>query len=180
MTFAEVKDILAAFQSVATVVSFAVAGWWVYSRYIHEQGGYPKINFSADIKLIGKQGDKWVVEVIAAIENSGRAQLKLNECFFFLDFLKADDALEKCERWSNQLCFKEDIRKQSFFHKGVKFYFVDPGTTAKYSHVTIVDVDVTFLLLHCYFKYSDDRHYFHGAEKTINLNVEAKKASITA
>jgi hypothetical protein len=53
MSIEDWKNLAAAAQSVATIISFGVGGLWVYRRYIRQQEKYPNIEFSADVQFIG-------------------------------------------------------------------------------------------------------------------------------
>src|SRR5688500_17146592 len=90
----QLKNLMAALQSLATVVSFIVGGIWVYRRYIRQQEKYPNIEFSADINFIGEQADWWIVELIGVIENKGKAQHKMEEFNFDLNALYSKDQID--------------------------------------------------------------------------------------
>lgn len=73
MTLHDLKSLAATFQSVATGVSFAVIGIWVWLRFLRQQERYPNVEFSADVNFIGLQGEWWIVELVAILENKGKA-----------------------------------------------------------------------------------------------------------
>jgi hypothetical protein len=69
--------------AVVTSIPIIVGGVWVYWKFVLQQERYPNINLSADITLVGIQGYFKIIELIALIENKGKAQHKINSdnCF---------------------------------------------------------------------------------------------------
>lgn len=65
------------------------------------------------------------------------------------------------------------VAKGAFLPADKKFFFVDPGTKAKYSYVAGVREDVQFLILHCDFDYIGRGQTAHSAEKTIRVKGQA-------
>lgn len=179
-TIEEIKNLAAAFQSVATVVSFIVGGIWVYSKYIRQQERYPNIEFSADVQFIGKQDDYWIVELIATVENKGKAQHRMEEFLFDLNALPKSAKVQTSEKWGNQVDFPVSVAQGSFLPKQYKFFFIDPGVKAKYSYLSRVPTSASFVVLHSWFKYGDDRKYSHTAERTVAVPQEILVASTPA
>jgi hypothetical protein len=163
------KDLIAAVQSAVTTLSIIVGGIWVYLKYIRQQERYPNIEFSADLNFIGKQGDWWIVEIIARIENKGKAQHRMNEFAFELDGIYANDSIEINERWRNQVDFRHSLAKGSFLPANLKYFFIDPGVNSTYSFIVRVPSETTFLILHCWFSYTGRNRTGHVAEKTVKV-----------
>lgn len=156
--------------AVITSLSIIIAGIWAYRRFIVQQERYPHLNFSADINIIGKQNNEWVVELIACIENKGKVPHKMRNFDFNLNAIYKTDTLKNLDKWGGQVDFEHPITKGSFLPQHMSFFFVDPGTEAKYSFITKIPDKASFAILHCQFDYSDLRRYGHAAEKTIQLN----------
>lgn len=169
MALEQWKNLAAAIQSIATALSFIVAGYWVYLRYIRQQENFPNIEFSADVNLIGEQGNWYIVELIGIVENKGKVQHKMEEFEFDLNAINSQDAIDVSDDWGGQVNFPNLVVKGSFLPRRFKFFFIDPGIRAKYSYVARVNKDATFLIFHCWFKYVDGRHLGHTAEKTISI-----------
>lgn len=168
-------NIASILQSIVTAGALVVGGIWTYLKFIRQQEKYPNIEFLADINLIGKQDDHWIAEIIATIENKGKAQHKMSNFEFDLNALFSNDKVELTEKWGNQVNFPHRIAEGSFIPPDLDFFFIDPGTKAKYSHITRVPNDVTFAILHCWFTYSDERSYSHTAEKTLKIPISKSK-----
>ncbi len=173
------KNIADILKSIATVISFIVGGIWVYLRFIRQQEKYPNIDFTADINVVGQQGGFWIVELIAFIENKGKAQHKMEEFNFDLFSISSEEVIETNERWGGQVDFKTLIVKGSFLPERFNFFFVDPGTSAKYSFIAKVPSSASFLILHSNFKYSNRNNYGHTAERTIKLSMEELEQNLT-
>jgi hypothetical protein len=166
------KNLAAAAQSVATIASFIVGGVWVYRKYIRQQEGYPNIEFSADIRLIGVQDGYWIAEIVAIVENKGNAQHRMEDFSFELCGIRRNEPVHIDERWRNQVDFPVPIAKGSFLPKNLRFFFIDPGVTATYSYVARIPVSVSFAIVHCQFPYADNRQFLHVAERTVCVHRE--------
>lgn len=169
MSLTEFKDWTDILTSTLTSLSILIGGGWVFYRFILQQERYPNINFTTDINVIGKQENYWIIELIALIENKGKAQHKMKEFGFDLNALFTNDKIETNENWGNQVDFPHRLAFGSYLPKHHDFFFIDPGTTAKYSYITKVPEDTSFLILHSNFKYYRRSGYMHTAEKTICL-----------
>lgn len=170
MTLIEFKDWADILTSTLTSLSIIIGGGWVFYRFILQEERYPNINFTTEINVIGKQDKFWIIELIALVENKGKAQHKMKEFGFDLKALFKNDKIETNEKWGNQIDFPHKLSFGSYLPKNQSFFFIDPGTTAKYSYITKVPEDASFLILHSNFKYYNRKGYMHTAEKTINLS----------
>lgn len=173
------KDWAAIAQSILTAISIAIAGAWVFVRFVWAQERYPNVEFTADINLVGVHGDWIIAELIAYIENKGKVQHKMTKFKFWLDALLDQDPIEVDQRWGGQVNFPRAIAEGSFLPDGFGPFFVDPGTKAKYSWVARVPFQARFLLLHCRFEYSGRGPTKHTAERSIRVpdNLEGSLAT---
>lgn len=177
MEYGDFKDLAQGLQAIATIISFIIGGIWVYQRYIRQQERYPNINFTADINVIGKQEGNWVVELIAIIENKGKAQHKMEEFDFDVYGINKEDKITDDANFGGQVNFGHLIKKGSFLPKKWEYFFVDPGTSAKYSFLARIPEEITFIVLHASFKYHARKDSGHTAEKTISLNKWKKETN---
>jgi hypothetical protein len=166
LTAQELKDIASAVQSFATVLSLAVGGSWVYWKFIRQRENQPNIDFTAEIKFIGQQAGWWIVELVAVVTNKGKVLHRLEKFEFDLNALGPDDPVELRAEWGNQVHFPALVAKGSFLPVGSKYFFIDPGGTARYSHVTRVSTTATFVIFHTWFQYPNDTKLHHSAEAT--------------
>ena len=157
------------FQSILTTLSFLVGAIWLLWRFVLAQERYPNIEFTADINPIGIQGGVLIVELIAYVENKGKAQHKMDRFGFDLNALMPGQVAGSDPRWGGQIDFPTEVAKGSFLPAQMKYFFVDPGTRAKFSYVAGVREDTQFLILHCKFNYKGRGKTVHTAEKTIRI-----------
>lgn len=166
-TLAHFKDLTASFQSLITPLGLVIAGAWAYRRYVFEEARYPHIESSAEIKFVSQQGDFWICELKAILENKGRVQHKIESFHFDLNALYEGDAVLKSQKWGGQVHFPHEIAKGSFKPESFSYFVIGPGVTAKYSYVARVPKEATTLLLHCWFSYTDGRGYSHSMETSV-------------
>ncbi|MCL6262983.1 hypothetical protein [Craterilacuibacter sp. RT1T] len=169
---ADWNEIAKLFQSLVTTTSILIGGMWVYLKYVRQQERYPNIESSAEIKLIGVQGGYWIAEIVATVENKGKTQHRMYDFFFNMFAISADDPVNTDPRWNGQVNFPHEVVTGSFLPKQYKFFYVDPGVTAKYSYIARIPVNYSFVILHWYFMYGDNRKFKHVAECTIQLDLK--------
>ena len=162
LPFDLVKDWIPAFATL-------VGGFWIYSKFVRGQEKYPNIDFTADMTIIGAQGNWMLVELLAYVDNKGKAQHRMRDFRFDLYGMFPGDAVLTDERWGGQVNFPHEICKGSFLPAHWNYFFVDPGTKAKYSFIARVPIEATFLILHCRFEYTDRGKVGHTAERTVAI-----------
>ena len=174
MTLDEFEKYISIAQAFVTIVSIIAAGIWAFRRYVVQQERYPNLNFTADINIIGKQGQETLVELIATVENKGKVQHKMNNITFELNALFANEPLVPDQRWRGQINFPHDIARGFLLPvlSADKKYFIDPGTTAKYSYISKLPVEAKYAVMHCSFNYSKRRKSAHTAEKTVAIPAQ--------
>lgn len=161
------KDLASIFQSIVTPIGIIAAGAWAYRKYIIEASKYPHIETSAEIEFIGHHNDFWIVELKAVLTNKGKSQHRIERFEFELNSIRKNDPLLNNSNWSNQLNFPNLESKESFLPKNYNYFIIGPSVTAKYSHITKINRETSFLILHCWFEYCDDRGFSHSMERTV-------------
>lgn len=174
MTYEDLKNLTAAAQSAATVIAFAMGGYWTYGRFIRQRENYAFIEFTVDMNLIGKQDGWWIVELIANLENKGKVRHEFRDLTFDLEALYKNDPVSTNEEFGGQTYFPHVIDKRNWLPDGV--YFIEPGVKAKYSYVARLPEEAAFVMLHGHFIYLN-QHARHTAERTIEIRAvsEASK-----
>src|SRR5437764_6890490 len=127
----------------------------------------------AEIRVVGKHSEGWIVELVAVITNKGKVQHRLETFEFDLNALDFTDPVELRTEWGNQVHFPHLITKGSFLPDGTQYFFIDPGSTARYSHVTRVPPTVQFVILHAWFEYPGKIKLHHAAETTAMLPTQS-------
>lgn len=171
-SIADAKGLSAVLQSIVTPAALIIGGVWAYRRYFLEATNYPHLQTSAEINFIGEQEGFWIVEVIAILENKGKVQHQIKTFRFDLNAIFSGEKIETSQEWGGQVNFPQPVAEGSFIPEQFMYFIVGPSVTAKYSYVARVPRNATFLILHCWFKYSDDRGYSHTMEKTVRVPNE--------
>src|SRR5882762_5229613 len=73
--------------NVLTSIAILVGGGWTFWRFVLLRERFPKIEFNVDLNVVGVQDDKYIVEVIAVVENKGLVRQYLRELRFDLFYL---------------------------------------------------------------------------------------------
>jgi hypothetical protein len=176
MDLSNIKDLADTVESVATVVALAVGGYWTYARFIRQRDDYAFIEFTLDMNFIGQQDGKWIVELIAYLENKGKVQHTFSDLSFDLEALYQGDRVEPNETYGGQAFFPHQLAKRRWIPPGK--YFIESGLRAKYSYVAEVPLEATFLMLHGGFTYENQRAS-HTAERTMAVPSAASGPSGT-
>lgn len=166
-TLENIKDLASIFQSFVTPIGLMAAGLWAYRRYVLEDSKYPHIETSAEIEFVGRQDSHWIVELKAILVNKGKVQHKIEKFGFDLNAINSGDKVETRQKWGDQVDFPHEVARGSFLPKSFRYFVIGPSVTAKYSHIARVPKEASFLILHCWFDYSDDRGFSHTMEKTV-------------
>lgn len=156
-------------QHIITPGALIVGGIWAYRRYIVEENNYPHIETSSEITFVGSQGDFWIVEVIAVLNNKGKVQHKIEKFGFDLAAVYAEDRIDVTRKYGGQVKFPHKVVKGSFIPKTFKYFTVGPSVVAKYSYVARIPKNATYLLLDCSFDYADGRGFSHTFGKTVQV-----------
>ena len=164
MNFEEFNHLAGGIESLATVLALGVGGYWTYLRFIKQREDYAFIEFTVDIYFIGKQDGKWIIELIAYLENKGKVQHKFSDLSFDLALLMHGDPVEPTEKYSGQAFFVHEGIRRLWIPAGS--YFIEPGIKAKYSYVAQIPEQATYVMLHGHFSYKDQPSR-HTAERTI-------------
>jgi len=165
-TIEAVKNYAQAVQSVATVIAIIFGGIWAYFRFIRQREHSLKVEFTIDAEFIGFQDKKWLVEIIANVENKGAVLHKISDFYFLLRYVKTADELDDGEENINFQTNIEHFRKKGYFiPQNWEYSFIEPGIKNEYKYVTTLPIEATFVLIHGKFKYQSDEHEFHTAIK---------------
>jgi hypothetical protein len=166
MDFPQLKEIASFIESVSKVIALTVGGYWTYTRFIRQRDDYAFIEFTVDLNFVGKQDGKWIVELIAYLENKGKVQHTFSDLAFDLEALYDTDGVIPNERYGGQAYFPHQLAKRPWIPPGK--YFIEPGLKAKYSYVAQVPQEATFLMLHGRFTY-ENQPAWHSAERTLEV-----------
>jgi len=169
LSLADLKNLTDVLESLATVFGLAVAGVWAYRRYVLQAERWPHVATSAEVNFVGRQEGRWLVELVAVLDNRGKVEHRVKDFTFDLSGLRREDPLLPDEQWGGQVSFPQSLSTGSFLPQNLKYFSVGPGVTARYSFLASFPDDVSFVLLHCSFRYMDRAGYSHSMECTAKV-----------
>jgi len=158
--------LIEAIQACLTGVGIVVGGGWALWRFVLQREGRAKIQFDLDVRILGRQADRLLVEAVAIVGNKGRVRHYLRDFRFDLHYLSKESKVEDGDESINhQVLFAPAVKKRYWIPPSWLDTFIDAGVEQTYRYVTSVPCDATFLLLYAQFKYPDAESEFHTAQK---------------
>jgi hypothetical protein len=141
---------LSIIQATINVLALIVAGAWAYARRVRE----PRAEFKIDLDFVGKQDKYWLVEASAYVENKGLVRYSIRDMRIRLRYLTKEDKVEEGgEAIRHQILFPHSIDVDGFKRYMEKQTYVNPNLQYRYSYITRVPQEATFVLVHCKLKY---------------------------
>jgi hypothetical protein len=134
-----------------------VGGIWTIYRFGLSRERYPKLQLDIDVSLIGIHHDEYIIELCATVENKGLARQRIKDFRFDLRALMLDTPINMDNEWiNNQLQFSRTIILDKDWvpqNGNNNWYaaFIDGGITQKYTYVTSVSKEITYLLFYTRF-----------------------------
>lgn len=157
--FIEFLDALSGYVTAALVIITAA---WGIVKWRKRDEHFPRVSFDISAEFHGVQDNKIVTEVIAELENKGVVPLKIR-CFTFkVQAIRRGKSLTVGdEKVRKQLLFPEEVARGSFIPSKWEYTFVYPDVKTRYSFVTALPEDVSFIRLQAEFHYftNDETHH---------------------
>ncbi len=159
-------------KNILTSVAILIGGGWTFWRFILQREGHSKIQFNVDFRIIGVHKDKYIVEVVAIVENKGLVRQYVNDFRFDLLCLSdKQDIIDGDDRINRQVLFKKIIDKRYWIPPDWCNSFIDAGVIQYYTYTTSLPNDAKFALVYGHFKYPDGKNNFHTAQKTFPIQI---------
>jgi hypothetical protein len=70
------KDIASTIESFVKVATIAIGAVWAYWKFVRQRANEPATDMDIDVRFVGKQDSKWIVEITVMLEN--KSQVRLN------------------------------------------------------------------------------------------------------
>jgi hypothetical protein len=162
-----VKTVVGIAKDAIEALAVIVGGWWTYNRFVRNRLDHAHIGFDLGLRFIAKQGDNWLVEVEAELENKGSVRQQLYQFEFRLRYLNRTDALKLgSPDILKQVDVKHLAAQGPFFKDDWKYAFLEPGTKQRFTHVAKLPVTASSALVWSRFKYLPDADAdFHTAQR---------------
>jgi hypothetical protein len=176
LTLEQAKTISAIAQSACTVMAVLVGGIWAIWRYALKREAQPKIEFALELQPLGAIAEERLVNVIAVITNRGSVRHYLSDFWFDLRPLhESDPVIIGGPEIDGQVKFGRSERKRYWIRPSGKRFFIDPGVTQRYIHVTAIPLAARFVLVYGHFAYPGSE--YHSAQQAFDLPAVLPSAS---
>lgn len=180
MAINQIKEIVEIIESIAKTIGLFIGAIWVYLKFIRNRENHPKIEFNVDVRLLGSQNEKLIIEIIAVVENKGLVRHWINDFTCDVLILKATDLVEHGdERINHQILFNKnnpiksngESKRERIIWIPKDWYdtFIDSGIKQQYTYLTGVPDTTTFISIYSQFIYQDIKSAFQTSQKTFSV-----------
>ena len=142
------KDLASTVESFVKIAAIVFGGAWAYWKFIVQRANEPASDMDIDVRFVGKQDGKWLVEITVLLENKSQVRLKYEDFQITARYLLPGDKVEDGgHRIHHQLHFPRTIDERI---GGEKRYFsnaeyINPKQVFRHRYVTALPDKATFL-----------------------------------
>jgi hypothetical protein len=156
-------------ESVVKVVAIIAGGIWAYWKFFRQRANEPATGTDIELSFVGKQDDKWIVEITSLLKNESLVRLKYENFQVTLRYFLPEDVIEDGgEKVLYQLScprhIDERIGKKKRFFGNVQY--INPKQEFRHRYVTFVPASATFLWVQCKFIFT-----LNGSEKVNSQRI---------
>jgi len=182
MTILDISEIL---KNILTCLAIIIGAVWTFWRFILNGDGNPKIQFDIDLRIVGRQDSKILIEAIAIVHNKGQVRHLIRNFFLDVLILKKDEPIINGDTSINyQILLKKNNPEKAeseppelknrivWVPKSWYETFIDAGIAQKYTYLTYVPQDTTFISLYSRFYFKSlfsSKKDFQSTQKTFNI-----------
>jgi len=143
------KDQIQLVESIFKILGIAVAGCWVFWKYVLFKESSPRIEFSVDVNFVGVQDDFWLIEFVGDLENKGQVPYTITNLDFETNYLTKYDIVEESNEFQGQVNIRNTLKCGSWLpSEPLKPAIIHPGIKMKYNYTYKVPIISTFVLIH--------------------------------
>jgi hypothetical protein len=151
-----------------------IGGGWVYWKFIYQRQKEPATDIDIDVRFVGTQNEKWIIEVTCSLENKSLVRHTYRDFQLTVRYLLAGDEVEDGPKeLQYQLKFPRtiDIRlnegnvegKKKRYFAGVDVSqknqnYINPKQSFRHRYITWVPADATFVWIQCKFCFDSGRN----------------------
>jgi hypothetical protein len=73
------KTIAEIIESLLKSAGIIAGGVWVYWKFVHQREHEATMDIDLEVLFVGRQGDKWIVEITALLRNKSTARVKYED-----------------------------------------------------------------------------------------------------
>jgi hypothetical protein len=181
------KYLVETIESIFKSIAIVVGAIWLYFRFIRTRENHPKIQFDIDLRFLGRQDGKLLIEIIGTIVNKGLVRHWVRD--FICDVLTLDK-MDKVETGDKSINYQVKFfnrnpikpRDNNVNNKSNRIVwipenwyesFIDPGIEQKYTYLTSVGEETSFISI--YSRFITKNADFQTSQKTYSIEQLEKK-----
>jgi hypothetical protein len=154
------KNLAEGFQAFVTSLAIIIGAIWAYFRFRLFREGMPLIQIDLDIVLVHRQNGRWLVDLVAFLENKGKARLEIEKCDFELRYSLPGDTVDANTVLvpdmfviKNGLNFPIHLELKEPWLRDDESIILNPGVRMRHSLLTSLPEDATTALFAIEFEY---------------------------
>jgi hypothetical protein len=154
------KNLAAGIQSIVTSLALVVGGVWAALRFRRAREGMPLIEPALDVLFVRRQCNRRIIDVVATLENKGKARLEIEKFTFQLRYSLLDDKIAggtilvpDMPEFEKDLSFPEHLELKQSWLEDDNTIILEPGIRALHSISTSVPEEATMVLVSIEFAY---------------------------
>ncbi len=171
-------EIAALIESAVKTLAIVAGGLWAFWRYVYQGEFKRRISFNVEVNFVAPDGEFWLVEVVAVVENKGLVTHQIESFGFKLRCIYPDDGVEETDQRANfQTRFPHKLKEGTWLPNRWGNTFVRPGVSTRYTYVTAVPRRAVAVVLTGRFKYPE-KNSFHTAVKLARVPWDGEAARV--
>lgn len=170
------KEIAEGVESIVRTVAVVLGGGWAFWRYVYQGEFKRRVAFNVDVNFVAGHGDRWLVELLATVDNKGLVTHQIADFGFKLRCIYPEDGAEDAGKRANfQTNFPHKLKEGTWLPNQWGNTFVRPGISTRYTFVTSVPQRAVAVVLSGRFRYPE-KNAFHTAVKLVKTPSVAAPA----
>ena len=132
--------------------ALVTAGIWAYFRFVLQRGNEPACDIDIDVRFVGKQDGKWIIEITSFLTNRSLVRVEYRDLQVTLRYLRPEDKVEDGgEKLLYQLKFPRTT--DELIHPAKRSFanaeYLNPNQAFKHRYITSIPIEATFLWVQC-------------------------------
>jgi hypothetical protein len=130
------------------------AGVWAYRKFIYQRANEPATDIDIDLKFVGIQDDKWIIEITSFLKNQSLVRHEYKDFQVSIRYLLPEDKVEDGDlKILYQLKFSRSIDER--INGGKRFFgnveYINPRQEFRHRYITHIPINATFVWVQCRF-----------------------------
>lgn len=169
------KTIAEIIESLLKSAGIIVGGVWVYWKFIHQREHEATMDIDLEVLFVGRQDDKWIVEITALLRNKSTARVKYEDFQLVTRYALSGDPIDDGpEKINYQLLFPRTIDERI---GGAKRFFanaewINPKQEFRHRYVTCIPADATFIWVQTKHLFNLKRRQKSNTQKILRVPMD--------